>query len=54
VRRPLYSRTMPKIATADLVGREQRRPGKSLIRITFDRWGSVAAGGFPPDRAPGA
>jgi PPOX class probable F420-dependent enzyme len=31
-----------------------RRQGKSLIRITIDRWGPVATGGFPPDRAPGA
>jgi PPOX class probable F420-dependent enzyme len=30
-----------------------RRQGKSLIRITVDRWGPVATGGFPPDRAPG-
>jgi PPOX class probable F420-dependent enzyme len=29
-----------------------RRQGKSLIRITIDGWGPVAAGGFPPDRAP--
>jgi PPOX class probable F420-dependent enzyme len=29
-----------------------RRQGKSLIRITVDRWGPVATGGFPPDRAP--
>ena len=27
--------------------REQR---KSLIRVTIDRWGPVAAGGFPPDQ----
>lgn len=25
--------------------------GKSLIRITIDRWGPVATGGFPPDLA---
>jgi PPOX class probable F420-dependent enzyme len=31
-----------------------RRQGKSLIRITIDRWGPIATGGFPPDRAPGA
>ena len=31
-----------------------RRQGKSLIRITIDRWGPVATGGFPPDRAPDA
>ena len=29
-----------------------RSPGKSLIRITPERWGPVATGGFPPDRAP--
>jgi PPOX class probable F420-dependent enzyme len=29
-----------------------RRQGKSLIRIAVDRWGPVATGGFPPDRAP--
>jgi len=31
-----------------------RRQGKSLIRITIDRWGPIATGGFPPDRAPDA
>jgi PPOX class probable F420-dependent enzyme len=31
-----------------------QRQGKSLIRITIDRWGPVATGGFPPDRAPDA
>jgi len=30
-----------------------RRQGKSLIRITVDRWGPIATGGFPPDRLPG-
>jgi PPOX class probable F420-dependent enzyme len=25
-----------------------RRQGKSLIRITIDRWGPIATGGFPP------
>ncbi|MBA2954509.1 TIGR03618 family F420-dependent PPOX class oxidoreductase [Nocardioides sp. MAH-18] len=29
-----------------------RRQGKSLIRVTVDRWGPIATGGFPPDRAP--
>ena len=29
-----------------------RRQGKSLIRISIDRWGPVATGGFPPDRTP--
>jgi PPOX class probable F420-dependent enzyme len=29
-----------------------RRQGKSLIRITISRWGPIATGGFPPDRAP--
>jgi len=28
------------------------KQGKSLLRITPDRWGPVATGGFPPDRAP--
>ena len=25
-----------------------RRQGKSLIRVTLDRWGPIATGGFPP------
>jgi PPOX class probable F420-dependent enzyme len=29
-----------------------RTQGKSLIRITIDRWGPIATGGFPADRAP--
>jgi PPOX class probable F420-dependent enzyme len=29
-----------------------RSQGKSLLRITPERWGPVATGGFPPDRAP--
>ncbi|HET7431142.1 MAG TPA: PPOX class F420-dependent oxidoreductase [Nocardioides sp.] len=29
-----------------------RTQGKSLIRITIERWGPVATGGFPPDRVP--
>ena len=28
------------------------RQGKSLLRITPERWGPVATGGFPPDRVP--
>ena len=28
-----------------------RQQGKSLIRITIDRWGPVATGGFPPEQA---
>ena len=24
--------------------------GKSLIRVTIERWGPIATGGFPPDR----
>ncbi|MEU4443809.1 PPOX class F420-dependent oxidoreductase [Actinosynnema sp. NPDC050801] len=28
-----------------------RRQGKSLIRVTIDRWGPVATGGFPPELA---
>jgi Pyridoxamine 5'-phosphate oxidase len=31
---------------------KMRRQGKSLVRITVERWGPVATGGFPPDRAP--
>jgi PPOX class probable F420-dependent enzyme len=27
-----------------------RKQGKSLIRVTVDRWGPVATGGFPPDQ----
>jgi PPOX class probable F420-dependent enzyme len=30
-----------------------RKQGKSLLRITVDRWGPIATGGFPPDRVPG-
>jgi len=26
-----------------------RRQGKSLIRVTIDRWGPIATGGFPPE-----
>ena len=29
-----------------------RKQGKSLIRISVERWGPVATGGFPPDRVP--
>ncbi|MCC8245973.1 PPOX class F420-dependent oxidoreductase [Saccharothrix luteola] len=28
-----------------------RRQGKSLIRVTIDRWGPIATGGFPPGLA---
>ncbi len=28
-----------------------RRQGKSLIRVTPQRWGPVATGGFPPEMA---
>lgn len=28
-----------------------RRQGKCLIRVTIDRWGPVATGGFPPELA---
>ncbi len=28
------------------------KQGKSLLRVTPERWGPVATGGFPPDRAP--
>jgi len=33
--------------------RAMRTQGKSLLRITVDRWGPIATGGFPPDRMPG-
>jgi len=26
-----------------------RRQGKSLVRITIERWGPISTGGFPPD-----
>jgi hypothetical protein len=26
-----------------------RKQGKCLIRVTIDRWGPVATGGFPPE-----
>ena len=29
------------------------RQGKVLLRVTIDRWGPVATGGFPPDVAAG-
>ena len=29
-----------------------RRQGKSLVRITVERWGPIATGGFPADRVP--
>lgn len=29
-----------------------RRQGKSLLRVTVERWGPVATGGFPADRVP--
>jgi PPOX class probable F420-dependent enzyme len=32
--------------------RAMRKQGKSLVRITPERWGPVATGGFPADRAP--
>jgi PPOX class probable F420-dependent enzyme len=28
-----------------------REQGKSLIRITVERWGPIATGGFPPELA---
>jgi hypothetical protein len=28
-----------------------RQQGKCLIRITIDRWGPIATGGFPPELA---
>ena len=28
-----------------------RNQGKSLIRVTIDRWGPIATGGFPPELA---
>ena len=29
------------------------RQGKSLLRVTIDRWGPIATGGFPPELATG-
>ncbi len=29
-----------------------RKQNKSLIRVTVERWGPVATGGFPPERRP--
>ena len=29
-----------------------QRQGKSLIRVTIDRWGPIATSGFPPDKVP--
>ncbi len=29
------------------------RQGKSLLRVTIDRWGPVATGGFPPELSAG-
>jgi PPOX class probable F420-dependent enzyme len=29
-----------------------RKQGKSLVRITPERWGPIATGGFPADRLP--
>jgi PPOX class probable F420-dependent enzyme len=29
-----------------------RRQGKCLIRLTVERWGPIATGGFPPEHAP--
>jgi PPOX class probable F420-dependent enzyme len=28
-----------------------KRQGKCLIRVTIDRWGPIATGGFPPEQA---
>jgi PPOX class probable F420-dependent enzyme len=28
-----------------------QRQGKCLIRVTIDRWGPIATGGFPPEKA---
>ena len=28
-----------------------RAQNKSLIRITIERWGPIATGGFPPEQA---
>jgi PPOX class probable F420-dependent enzyme len=29
--------------------RAMQRQGKSLVRVTMDRWGPIATGGFPPE-----
>jgi hypothetical protein len=28
-----------------------RRQGKSLVRLTIERWSPIATGGFPPELA---
>jgi hypothetical protein len=28
-----------------------QRQGKALLRVTIDRWGPIATGGFPPELA---
>ena len=33
--------------------RAMQQQGKSLLRITIERWGPIATGGFPPGRAAG-
>jgi len=33
-------------------GRDCKRQGKCLIRLTVQRWGPIAAGGFPPEHVP--
>lgn len=29
-----------------------RRQGKCLVRLTIEKWGPIATGGFPPEKAP--
>jgi PPOX class probable F420-dependent enzyme len=31
-----------------------RRQGKALLRVTIERWGPVATGGFPPEPGTGS
>ena len=55
-RRRAAGRVLPVIAGEHSDWDEYRaamvKQGKSLLRITPERWGPVATGGFPPDRAP--
>jgi PPOX class probable F420-dependent enzyme len=32
--------------------RAMQRQGKVLLRVTIERWGPIATGGFPPEAAP--
>ena len=47
---PLHLRASTPTGTT--TARRCARQGKSLLRITPERWGPVATGGFPADRVP--